>query len=239
MNDNRGWPIQDMNSKKLAIFVAFTLCLNASSSDRIPTFSIQAGIQYALHEQTFSAMRGPEIGYYPKGAYANLGFGFSGLHRRLFDRLTIDGMFRGYLPQDYSSTLSEKWYVYTVGLGPTFKKQLRFLKFDVSLFMGGMAQFGYMQITKDKVDSYCFLCGPDAEEEYKAGDKVYYATRTGMTFDAKLARAFALGISEIGPFIALGLHMPLDATDIWYPPLTLADVSGGISVVLRTRKASP
>lgn len=208
------------------------------STDKIPTFLINVGYHNALHEQSFSAMRGPEVGYYPKGLIITTGFGFSGLNRRVFDRLTIDAIVHTYLVQDYSEELNEKWYVYTIGFGPTFKKRLNFLHLDFSLFMGGMAQFGYMEITADKMDNYCFLCNPDSLKQYKTGDKVYYTTRTGMSFDGKISKLFEVGLLSIGPFISLGLHVPFDATDIWYPPLTEAEITGGVSITIKTKETS-
>jgi hypothetical protein len=109
------WPQQRMIThflNTILFIVCYLVC--SFASDRIPTLVIQGGFQNALHEQGFPAMRGPEIGYYPKGFIVIAGFGFEGLRRRSFDRLTIDGVLRAYLTQDYSGELKEKWHVYTI-----------------------------------------------------------------------------------------------------------------------------
>jgi hypothetical protein len=225
-----------MEIKKLLLMI--TIISFSYSTEKIPTFLVNFGYQNALHEQSFSAMRGPEIGYYPKGFIFSAGFGFSGLNKRVFDRLTIDAKLHTYLVQDYSEELKEQWHVYTVGFGPTFKKKLNFFSIDFSLFMGGMAQFGYMEITGEKMDNYCFLCNPDSIKLYQTGDKVSYATRTGASFDGKISKSIEVGLLAISPFISLGFYLPFDATDTWYPPLTLAEITGGVSFEIKTKKGS-
>lgn len=223
-----------MKTKTLLLIV--TLMSFSYSTEIIPSFLFNIGYQNALHEQYFSSMIGPEIGYYPKGFIFSAGFGLSGLNLRIIDRITIDAILRAYLIQDYSDELKEKWYVYTACFGTTLKKKLGFVKMDFSLFMGGMFQFGYVRITEEKWDNYCLFCMTDTLEHYKTGDKVPYSSRIGMSFEGKLSKLFETGLFAIGPFISLGFHLPSDATDTWYPPLTLADIAGGVSFEIRTKK---